>query len=46
MIFRDGGAQLVLPVVEDDSGYAVTYRIAMRRGEPALAPFGRGGRRR
>jgi protocatechuate 3,4-dioxygenase beta subunit len=31
MIFRDGGTQLVLPVVESGVGYAATYRIAMRR---------------
>ena len=46
MIFREGGTRLVLPVVENGSGYAATFRIAMRPGEPA-APgppggFGRG----
>jgi protocatechuate 3,4-dioxygenase beta subunit len=30
MIFREGGTQLVLPVVEEGGGYAATYRIAMR----------------
>ena len=32
MIFRGGGAQLILPVVEGGAGYAATYRIAMRPG--------------
>ena len=32
MIFREGGTQLVLPVVEENGGYAATYRIAMRPG--------------
>jgi protocatechuate 3,4-dioxygenase beta subunit len=32
MIFREGGTQLVLPVVEEDGGYAARYRIAMRPG--------------
>jgi protocatechuate 3,4-dioxygenase beta subunit len=32
MIFREGGTQLILPVVEKDGGYAATYRIAMRPG--------------
>ena len=44
MIFREGGAQLVLPVVNDGEGYAATYRVAMGPGEPA-ARFGRGGGR-
>ena len=30
MIFREGGTQLLLPVVERQGGYAATYRIAMR----------------
>ena len=33
MIFREGGTQLILPVVEAEDGYAATYRIAMRLGE-------------
>jgi protocatechuate 3,4-dioxygenase beta subunit len=33
MIFRDGGAQLILPLVAAGEGYAATYRIAMRSGE-------------
>ena len=33
MIFRDGGAQLILPVVTAGEGYAATYSIAMRPGE-------------
>jgi protocatechuate 3,4-dioxygenase beta subunit len=45
MIFREGGPKLVLPAVESGSGYAATFRIAMRPGEPAAPgppPFGRG----
>ncbi|HEV8393255.1 MAG TPA: hypothetical protein VGQ37_03230 [Vicinamibacterales bacterium] len=43
MIFREGGAKLVLPVVENGSGYTATFRIAMRPGEPAApGPPGRG----
>jgi protocatechuate 3,4-dioxygenase beta subunit len=34
MIFREGGTQLILPVVPRADGYAATYRIAMRPGEP------------
>jgi hypothetical protein len=30
MIFRDGGTQLILPVVEEKGAYSATYRIAMR----------------
>ena len=45
MIFREGGTQLVLPVLETNGGYAATFRIAMRPGEPE-APFGPRGRRR
>ena len=45
MIFREGGPKLVLPVVESGDGYAATFRIAMRPGEPAVpGPFGRGRR--
>ena len=45
MIFREGGPKLVLPVVESGDGYAATFRIAMRPGEPAApGPFGRGRR--
>ncbi len=33
MIFREGGTQLLLPVVEGGGGYSATYRIAMRPGE-------------
>jgi protocatechuate 3,4-dioxygenase beta subunit len=35
MIFREGGTQLMLPVVEAGDGYAATFRLAMRPGEPA-----------
>ena len=44
MVFRDGGARLMLPVVESGDGYAATFRLAMRPGEPA--PPGSRGRRR
>ena len=30
MIFREGGTQLVLPVLETNGGYDATFRIAMR----------------
>ena len=40
MIFREGGTQLILPVVETEGGYAATYRIAMRPGESRRVPFG------
>ena len=32
MICREGGPQLVLPVVEQGNGYASTYRVGMRPG--------------
>ena len=32
MIFREGGTQLILPVIQGAGGYAATYRIAMRPG--------------
>ena len=35
MIFREGGTGLMLPVVESGNGFAATFRIAMRPGEPA-----------
>lgn len=40
MIFREGGTQLVLPVVDAEDGYAATYRIAMRPGVPHQLRFG------
>jgi protocatechuate 3,4-dioxygenase beta subunit len=44
MIFREGGTKLILPVASSGSGYAATFRIAMRPGEPAApGPPGRGG---
>ncbi len=39
-IFRSGGAQLMLPVSSEDDGYAGTFNLAMRAGDPA----GRGRR--
>ena len=45
MIFREGGAQLMLPAVEAGDGYTATFRLAMQPGVPA--PRGsRGPRRR
>jgi protocatechuate 3,4-dioxygenase beta subunit len=38
MIFREGGTQLILPVVENDDGYEATYRIAMRPGQSRAVP--------
>jgi protocatechuate 3,4-dioxygenase beta subunit len=32
MAFREGGSQLVLPVVEEGGAYAATFRIAMQPG--------------
>ena len=32
MIFREGGTELMLPIVENTGGYAATCRIAMRPG--------------
>jgi protocatechuate 3,4-dioxygenase beta subunit len=43
MIFREGAAQLVLPIVEAAQGYEATYRIAMRPGVSRVTSFG--GRR-
>lgn len=40
MIFREGGTQLILPVVESHEGYAATYRIAMRPGVSRTMRFG------
>ena len=34
MIFREGGPKLTLAVVEQGNGYAATFRIGMRPGEP------------
>jgi hypothetical protein len=45
MIFREGGTQLILPVVEQGGVYAATYRIAMRPGSSNQL-FGRSRRRR
>jgi protocatechuate 3,4-dioxygenase beta subunit len=48
MIFREGGPKLTLLAVEHGDGYAATFRIAMRPGEPPAPgppgppPFGRG----
>jgi protocatechuate 3,4-dioxygenase beta subunit len=40
MIFREGGTQLILPIVEAEDGYAATYRIAMRPGTSPRSPRG------
>jgi protocatechuate 3,4-dioxygenase beta subunit len=42
-IFKDGGSQLMLHVTETAGGYAATFDLAMRPGDPP--PAGRGGRR-
>jgi hypothetical protein len=34
-IFRNGGAQLMLPVSSRGGGYAGTFNLAMRPGDPA-----------
>ena len=44
MIFREGGTQLMLPVVENTGGYAATYRIAMRPAQSRDLRFGPGRR--
>jgi hypothetical protein len=44
MIFREGGTQLMLPVVENPSGYAATFRIAMRPAQSRDLRFGPGRR--
>jgi len=41
MIFREGGTQLILPVMEGEAGYSATYRIAMRPGESRPGARGR-----
>jgi protocatechuate 3,4-dioxygenase beta subunit len=41
-IFRNGGAQLMLPVSPGSDGYAGTFTLAMSPGQPA--PGGRGRR--
>ncbi len=41
MIFREGGSQLVLPVVEAEGVYAAMFRIAMQPGQPRRLPPGR-----
>lgn len=43
-IYRSGGAQLMLPAAPQGSGYAGTFALAMRLGEPP--PAGRRGRGR
>jgi hypothetical protein len=40
MIFREGGTQLILSVLENADGSAATYRIAMRPGESRQGPRG------
>jgi protocatechuate 3,4-dioxygenase beta subunit len=43
-IFKDGGRQLILGVTEATGGYAATFDLAMRPGDPP--PSGRGGPQR
>jgi protocatechuate 3,4-dioxygenase beta subunit len=42
-IFRNGGTQLMLPVSAAGEGYAGSFTVAMRHGEPAPAGRGRRG---
>jgi protocatechuate 3,4-dioxygenase beta subunit len=42
-IFREGGSQLILPVRESSQGYAASFNVAMRPGDPA--PVGPGAGR-
>jgi hypothetical protein len=44
-IFRNGGQQLMLPVTEAADGYAATFNLAMRLGDPPPAGRGRRGGR-
>lgn len=41
MIFREGGGQLVLPVVEAEDTYQATFRIAMQPGRVPTVDAGR-----
>jgi protocatechuate 3,4-dioxygenase beta subunit len=41
MIFREGGSQLLLPVVDAEDGYQATFRIAMQPGESRKTERGR-----
>ena len=41
-IFRDGGSQLTLPVTERGQGYAASFTVGMRPGDPAPRGWGRG----
>jgi protocatechuate 3,4-dioxygenase beta subunit len=45
MIFREGGSQLVLPVIEAEGRYAAMFRIAMQPAESRGVPAGRRLRR-
>ena len=40
-IFRDGGAQLTLPVTERGQGYAAGFTVGMRPGDPRGGGRGR-----
>ena len=44
MIFREGGTQLILPVVENTGGFTARYRIAMRPAQSRDLRFGPGRR--
>jgi protocatechuate 3,4-dioxygenase beta subunit len=44
-IFQSGGSQLMLPVVQDGSGYAAAFNVAMRPGDAPPAGRGRRGGR-
>jgi protocatechuate 3,4-dioxygenase beta subunit len=40
-IFRDGGAQLTLPVTESREGFTASFTVGMRPGDPAPRRWGR-----
>jgi protocatechuate 3,4-dioxygenase beta subunit len=44
-IFRDGGAQLTLPVLEGRQGYTANFTVGMRPGDPAPRSWDWGRRR-
>ena len=40
-LFRDGGTQLTLPVMEHGEGYAANFAVGMGPGDPASRRQGR-----
>ncbi len=43
-IFRNGGTQLLLPVIGDGQSYSASFNLAMRPGDPPAGRGRRGGR--